>query len=91
MFQRLPAAEHKGSEGPWVILLKWVFVVLLNNILKYAIEIQPPKYMSHQESAVYLKFVVYKSLLEFPDDVSFLNIKNTLRLIELESLTKSDS
>lgn len=61
MFQRLPAAEHKSSEGPWVILLKWVFVVLLNNILKYAIEIQPgqpPKYMSHQESAAYLKFVV---------------------------------
>lgn len=35
------AAGYKGSEGPWFILLMWVFVVLLNKILKYVIEIQP--------------------------------------------------
>lgn len=61
----------------------WVFVVLLNIILKCVIEMQPgqPPYMwPHGEGATFLKLAAWKSLLELPDDVSFGHIKNTLRL-----------
>ena len=66
-----------------MVLLMWVFVVLLNNALKYGIEIQPgqsPQYVPHRKNAACLKLAVGNlKLLEFPDVISFGNIKNALR------------
>lgn len=31
----------EAQRVPWFILFMWIFVVLLNNTLKYVIEIQP--------------------------------------------------